>query len=114
MFEVIQSHSDSLYRRVFVGTGSWSKKSPGGSASQTLFGIETPLKFAPQTEETTPGDDFCEIIQRTDCATRTTTKRSQAIRLSNVSQLASLKTDGIKVLIASLPANYPLASILLP
>lgn len=38
VFEVIQSLSDSLYRRVFVGTGSWSKESPGGSAFQTLFG----------------------------------------------------------------------------
>lgn len=80
VFEVIQSLSDSLYRRVFVGTGSWSKESPGGSASQTPFGKETPLKIAPQTEETTPGDDFCEIIQRNDCATRTTNKRSQAIK----------------------------------
>lgn len=51
-----------------------------------------------------------KFIQRDDCATRTTNKRSQAI--SNASQLASLKTDGIKVLIASLPANYPPDSIL--
>lgn len=80
VFEVIQSLSDSLYRRVFEGTGSWSKESPGGSASQTLFGTETPLKIAPHTEERTPGDDFCEIIQRDDCATRTTIKRSQAIK----------------------------------
>lgn len=46
MFEVIQSLSDSLYRRVCVeGTGSWSKESPGASASRMLFfGKETPLK----------------------------------------------------------------------
>lgn len=81
VFEVIQSHSDSLCRRVFVGTGSWSKESPGGSASlQTLLGKETPLKIAPQTEETTPGDYFWEITQRNDCATRTTNKRNQAIK----------------------------------
>lgn len=80
MFEVIQSLSDSLCRRVFVGTVSWSKESPGVSAPLKLFGKETPLKIAPLTEETTPGDDFWEIIQRSVCATRTTNKRNQAIK----------------------------------
>lgn len=45
-----------------------------------FFGNETPLKIARLTEETAPGDDFCEIVQRSDCATRTTNKRSQAIK----------------------------------
>lgn len=80
MFEVIQSLSDSLCRRVFVGTGSWSKESPGGSTSQTLFEKETPLKIPPLNEETTPGDYFWEITERNDCATRTTNKRNQATK----------------------------------
>lgn len=43
---------------------------------------------------------------------RHTHSQANAAGLSNVSLLASLKTDGIKVLIASLPANCPSASIL--
>lgn len=110
VFEVIQSHSDSLYRRVLEGNSSWSKESPGGGAFEKLFWVETPLKISQQIEGTTPVTTPV-IIQLNDCAT---SQPTNADRLSNASQLASLKTDGIKVLIASLPANYPSASIVLP
>ena len=114
VFEVIQSVplwftlSACVWGDGVVGV----KESPGGSPSQNaFFGSETPLKIAPQTEENDPPvTTSVKFIQRNDCATRITNKRSQAI--SNASQLASLKTDGIKVLIASLPANYPSDSIL--
>ena len=112
MFEVIQSLSDSLCRRVFVGTGSWSKESPGGSAPLNAFWernaakkLHRRLKKRPPV--TTSGKLF-------NAATAPHAQPTNATKLSNASQLASLKTDGIKVLIASLPANYPAASILQP
>lgn len=79
VFEVIQSLSDSLCRRVW-GRVVGVRSRRAVVHLQTLFGKETPLKIAPQFEETTPGDDFLEITQRNDCATRTTNKRNQAIK----------------------------------
>lgn len=63
------SLSDSLCRRVW-GRVVGVRSRRAVVHLQTLFGKETPLKIAPQSEETTPGDDFWEITQRNDCATR--------------------------------------------
>lgn len=86
VFEVIQSLWFTL--SACVGTGSWSKESPGGSASPYVdWERNAAKKIAPQSEETTTGNDFLEINLRNDCATRT-----NATRLPNANQLASLKT----------------------
>jgi len=84
VFEVIQSHSDSLYRRVIVGTGSWSRSRRATVHLKRFFWekkrqwkLHRRLKKRPPPP---PADDFCEIIQRDDCDTRTTNKRNRAIQ----------------------------------
>lgn len=114
MFEVIQSLSDSLYRRVCV----LRERVVGVRNRRALVHHEcffwernAAEKLHHRPKKRPPVTTSVKRIFSTQ-RLRHTQSQANAAGLSNVSLLASLKTDGIKVLIASLPANCPSASIL--
>lgn len=111
VFVVIQYHSDSIYRRVFLGTGSWSRSRRAAVHLKRLSGKKREWKLHHRLKKRPPQTTSVKLFNVT---TAPHAQPTNATGLSNASQLASLKTDGIKVLIVSLPANYPSASIVLP